>query len=222
MVLISHRYKFIYIKCKKVAGTSLEAFFERFCLSEEEESFHNVTLNRNQYISESGVIGTRSIPVDNKIHRVKIPEHVAIRSIASSDVLPIVGLTAETFSKYFKFCAVRNPWEVQVSAYDHACKHPNMKKTFEEFLRLGCIVNSDIYTIDGKPACDFYIRYEHLQDDLQTVIDRLGLICDPSSLPRYRSENRVHYDYRSMYTDELRHIVASQCATEIQQFGYKF
>ena len=32
MTLISHRYNFIYIKNKKVASTSVEAFFEKYCV----------------------------------------------------------------------------------------------------------------------------------------------------------------------------------------------
>lgn len=31
MVLVSHRFQFIYIKNRKVAGTSVEAFFEKYC-----------------------------------------------------------------------------------------------------------------------------------------------------------------------------------------------
>ena len=31
MVLVSHRYNFIYIKNKKVAGSSVESFFGKYC-----------------------------------------------------------------------------------------------------------------------------------------------------------------------------------------------
>jgi hypothetical protein len=32
MVLVSYLHKFIYIKNAKVAGTSVEAFFEKYCV----------------------------------------------------------------------------------------------------------------------------------------------------------------------------------------------
>ena len=37
MVLVSHRYKFIYIKNRKVAGSSVESFFGKYCQNPNKE-----------------------------------------------------------------------------------------------------------------------------------------------------------------------------------------
>lgn len=36
-MLISHKYKFIFLKAFKVSGTSTESFLERYCLSDEDK-----------------------------------------------------------------------------------------------------------------------------------------------------------------------------------------
>jgi len=36
MTLISHKYKFIYMKNAKVAGSSVEYFFEKYCVKDTE------------------------------------------------------------------------------------------------------------------------------------------------------------------------------------------
>ena len=55
-MLVSHRKKFIYTKTTKTAGTSIESYFEKYCLPENEwiESH-----DREFYIGETGIIGCR-------------------------------------------------------------------------------------------------------------------------------------------------------------------
>lgn len=42
MVLISHKYKFIYIKNYKVGGTSCEVFFQQFCVNNNNQEYNNL------------------------------------------------------------------------------------------------------------------------------------------------------------------------------------
>jgi len=69
MVLISHRYKFIYIKCIKVASTSVEAFFRRYCLPEDQEESYEIVNNTDVIISPAGVIGRW---IDDKETKIEI------------------------------------------------------------------------------------------------------------------------------------------------------
>ena len=55
-MLVSHRYKFIFTKTVKTAGTSIESYFEKYCMPEGEwKESHN----REEYVSETGIIGYR-------------------------------------------------------------------------------------------------------------------------------------------------------------------
>ena len=59
MVLISHKYKFIYIKNVKVAGTSVESFFEKYCMNPDKKYVKSERINTK--ISKYGIIGFRGI-----------------------------------------------------------------------------------------------------------------------------------------------------------------
>ena len=54
-MLISHKYKFIYLKTIKTASTSVEAYFERFCMPEND---YELSHDREVYESNFGVWDT--------------------------------------------------------------------------------------------------------------------------------------------------------------------
>ena len=57
MVLVSHKYKFIYIKNRKVAGSSVESFFGKFCINPEKTYHYKDSIE--QIIDDHGIIGSR-------------------------------------------------------------------------------------------------------------------------------------------------------------------
>ena len=59
MVLVSHRYKFIYLAGYKVASTSVAAFFERYCLPEDQEANHEPKCESRLITTKAGFIGPR-------------------------------------------------------------------------------------------------------------------------------------------------------------------
>jgi hypothetical protein len=219
MVLVSHRHKFIYVKCKKVASTSVEAFFEPFCLPPQES--YAPTCQTETYSGQYGFVGGRVNEDLKGGPRESEYGHLPLSKILFDKS---ANLTADQFKTYYKFCVVRNPWDVQVSFYYFLkAKYLHYDKSFEEHLYTTCIVNSHFYSIDGKPACDFYIRYEALEDDIQKACTTLQIPCDISKLPRFRSNTRpAGIEYRSMYSDRLRDYVAKRCVVEIEKFGYVF
>ena len=57
MVLVSHKYKFIYIKNMKVAGSSVESFFGKYCQDPNKE--YNYSDIIDESIDKYGIIGAR-------------------------------------------------------------------------------------------------------------------------------------------------------------------
>ena len=57
MVLVSHRYKFIYIKNEKVAGSSVESFFGKFCVGPDFNYTYEDDIPGKE--SKYGILGTR-------------------------------------------------------------------------------------------------------------------------------------------------------------------
>jgi hypothetical protein len=222
MVLVSHRYRFISLKNKKVASTSIEAFFERFCMDPEKEKGHIPRHKTPGLKSRHGIIGARLKKV-----RYGWKPHMRALGIRKR-------LGKRLFRKYFKFCVVRNPWDGLVSQFFYR-KHKiltekSMGQIQGMFRRYVFATkkpyNYPIFSIRGEPICDYYIRYETLQEGLKEVCEILELpVTFPITLPRFKSNQRparFKKNYRFFYDDEMRNHVAKVFHKEIGMFGYTF
>jgi hypothetical protein len=154
---------------------------------------------------------------------------------------------ADRVGRHLRFFAVvRNPWSWTASRYRYArqsaAKWPTddprrsyiERATFADFVRDRKILPipehpgqpwmgpmtawfSQLTWLrdeDGAVACDC-LRMEALDADLAAYLDR------QTKLPR-RNATRRHYDYRSMYTDELADLVAQSFREDIEHFGFSF
>ena len=204
-MLVSHDYKFIYIKSRKTAGTSVQNYFSPY------------SKNGIRILSGTG------------------PGHMP-----SSEVKELVG--DEIWVNYFKFTAIRNPWDAMVSMYfwrthkrkwwrkllnDLTGKKKATKKEwpFGRFVKEFFVdrnFNRSIINIDEKFAIDYFIRYEHLQDDIKEVCGKLNIPFDIDLLGNYKSGHRPKVEYQQFYNDETRDLVAEAFKNEIAQVGYVF
>lgn len=206
MVLISHRKKFIYIKNEKVAGTTIEIFFEKYCTDPNKE--HVANHWTPTIISNYGIIGKRG---ERKVN--KYFNHMSAKNI-------LKHLGEDIFKSYFKFCAVRNPFDKMVSLYFYLGE--NEKISFKEFCKKENCRNIERYKINDKLVCDFYIRYENLNEDIKKVCKILNIEYKKELLGSYKSECREERDYRKFYDEETKKIVYEKHKEEFELFGYKF
>ena len=145
------------------------------------------------------------------------------------------------FSRYFKFCFVRNPWDRLVSAFHHlpqsrwpedrewAARHLSEFESFGDFVRRWLTPSNAVKKVHFKPQCDFVCledgalavdkvyRYETLEKDFREVAERLGV---RDSLPAKNSSERG--DFRAYYDEETLSIVASVYSRDIEMFNYSF
>jgi hypothetical protein len=61
-------------------------------------------------------------------------------------------------------------------------------------------------------------QFENLADDFRAVCTAIGI--SPSTLPQYNRSTRQHYS--KYYDDELRDLVRTRFAAEIERFNYTF
>ena len=84
------------------------------------------------------------------------------------------------------------------------------------------VENFDLYSIDDRVCLDFVGTYENLGRDFDEVLKKIGLAGNVSLGHVNRSDDRETRNYRDMYTDESREMMARWYAREIAYFGYEF
>jgi len=219
-LLVSHRHKFIYTKTLKTAGTSVEAYFERFCMPQEEWSLSHA---RKEHVSDIGIVGLRTaVPPPGTRYWNHMPAKL-IRERVGDDV----------WGSYFKFCAVRNPYDKVVSAFYYVQRFDNRpfvsvedeQSRFERWVQTPYLlpIDREQYLIDGKFCLDGVLRYESLTADIENLCSKLGLPYDAAWLPRFKSGSRPpHGITRDLYTEKSRRIVEAAFAFELEHFQYAF
>lgn len=226
-MILSHRHRFIFLKTRKTAGTSIEMALRPLLAAEdivtpllpEEEAAYGGPPPQNDLIGP----GPPSLKAWSR--RITRGEPNLLRYSDHSPA-PFVRrhVGGEAWSAYFKLAVERNPWDRQVSFYFFAKKRKGFTLSFAEFLRTPkCRVkNWPIYTIDDRVAVDRVVRYERLEEDLASIWTTIGLTGVPP-LPRAKGGFRpADRPYREFYDTATRRIVADMYAKEIEAFGYEF
>ena len=207
MVLISHKYKFIYIKNVKVAGSSVESFFGQFCINPKTEYTFDDSIK--QSISNDGIIGSRFKGIKkNDIWQ----NHIYAKEIKEQ-------LGDDKFDKYFKFAIIRNPYDVIVSSY----YWQKSQLPFKVYAKKKIVDNLSRCCINGESVCDYYIRYENLLEDIVNVCKILNIDnYDINDLPNHKTNTRPKDNYRDYYDEETRIKVYENHKQIFEKFGYKF
>ena len=124
---------------------------------------------------------------------------------------------------YFKFCFVRNPFDLAVSRYFYLTQTEKETrfKSFKEWCKKKQFfpkLQFDLISIDGEIKTDFIGRFENLQQDFDIICDKIGI--PQQQLPHKNKTKHKHYT--EYYNDETRSIVAEIYAKDIETFGYEF
>lgn len=231
-MILSHNHKFIFIKTKRTAGTSLEIALSKYC-------------------RENDII-TPILPDDEKIRKIleyrgpqnyEIPyfhyslkdwgrlflkgrrprgffNHISARMIQER-------LKPQVWKNYFKFCFERNPWDKMISWY-YWENQRQPRPSISEFLetdrayQVGGPGGIDLYMIDDQIAVDKIYLFEDLSSALHDLIDQLGF-SDGLKLPWAKTKSRKdNRHYREILSDDDRDKITHAFYKEIELFNYQF
>ena len=204
---------FIFFHTPKVAGSTISR-----ALSYYSDDFSKL------YTSENIKTGRRDGFLET------IPCHISAYEVKSA--------LGPKYDKYFTFSFVRNPWDWKVSIYYYIkqTKHNEYYKLYDKYKSFTHYIKSmktntntkDVllnrsqheyfFDEDDNPCVSFIGRFENLQQDFNTVCDKIGI--PQQQLPHVNKSKHKHYT--EYYDDETREIVAEKYARDIEYFGYEF
>lgn len=238
-MLVSHRKSFIFTKTVKTAGTSVESYFERWCMPEGEWKQLHV---RDEHISDAGIIGERSARPSN----ARWYNHMSAYNIRKQ-------LGHDIWDEYFKFTVVRNPFDKLVSGFFMFNRPQTGERSGEDEIRCFrawlqnfgelaimnkslieahdvphylkpielSLVDRDKYLIDGEECVDHFIQYESLVPDIKNLCEKLRIPFEAQQIPEFKKGIRHHrIPIREYFDSQSQEIVQDLYAWEISRFGY--
>ncbi|MGH6866336.1 MAG: sulfotransferase family 2 domain-containing protein [Methyloceanibacter sp.] len=230
-MILSRSHRFIFIRTRKVGGTSVELFLSRFCgdddivtpLRKEEEPLREGMGPRNFRLPGYGKRTRPRRILGSLLGKPAIGYGGFYNHIPAGEVRRLVG--EDVWNRSFKFTIERNPWDRQVSLYNWHYRGQEPKPSFERFIlspfRRKISPNFDTYAIDGKIAVDYVCRYESLEANLAHVLKRMGIDAEVELL-KVKGGYRDDRTWRDYYTPRTRDIVGRWYAREIADLGYAF
>lgn len=230
-MIVSHQHRFIFVKTRKTAGTSVEVALSKLAGDdaivtpvEPPEAGHRP---RNW----EGLFNPVPELVEHYVRREPSLERWSPRATLSNmrrrrrfaNHLPASVIRARLGPKiwddYFTFCFERNPWDKVVSWYFYVTRNNPQRPPFEEWIvRSGLPSDWGIYTLGGEVAVDFAGQYERLDHDLAHALNQVG-ITDVPELPRAKGQHRPA-NPRAPISPSVDRRIREVFAREIDHFGY--
>jgi hypothetical protein len=198
-MIISHKYKFIFIKTRKTAGSSIEKYLSNY-LSDNDVctgSLRDETPSKNIAYGQNGHNGWRTIAKKYPIE----------------------------WQNYFKFAVERNPWDRAVSMYYwHLNVKPHQtKRGFEEYVCTRKFDSSNdvgLYTEKGRLKVDLLIPYEKLHEVLQVTKE---IPYNNEMLHTFvKSGMRIEKDYKDLHTEKTYNRIVDLYNWQINYFNYRY
>jgi hypothetical protein len=235
-MIISHKYKFIFIKTKKTAGTSIEIFLSQCCgpndvvtpinphiephAARNYKGFWNpwhdiITQRRTDGFTNPKIIRQtfRKLRKQKKFYN-----HIPARILKNR-------ISNRVWNNYYKFCVERNPWDKTLSDYHMRRDRAGGDLSLDQYFRNGkfCL-NSPLYTdIKGNLAIDRVIKYETLNAEFDQIFNMLGIPFNGSLNTRAKSDHRRdRMPYTQVFTTKHINWIETIFADEIKMHGYTY
>ena len=236
-MIISHKFKFIFVHIPKCAGTSIR---------QEIESYFNKNGMNTIEDLISFRVGYNDLPISGtsanwkKIHDYtkdqlrlygELNQHSRFIELESVFAREKINL-----DEYFKFAFCRNPWDRKVSQYffgrqqaekghEWAASNKNLQKPFKDFASVaenwGKFRDGQLEWVlnkEGKLGLDFIGKSENLQQHFNYICERIGL--PQMELPH--SNKSKHKHYTEYYDEEAKKLFAKNYLKDVEFFNYKF
>lgn len=234
-MIVSHKYKFIFIKTNKTAGTSTEMSLSPICGQEDifsiihagykkvregSADMHQARNYKGWFNPLPEIIDGSRTPrktLSEFYHRHKYMTHET--AIVAKHRMP-----KNIWTNYYKFCIERNPFDKVVSMWKMSQSRSKSPRTLENWIRRGKNLPYNYHFYMDKNdnvLVNKIIRFENLNEELQMVMDHLNVPFDGLKVHAL-SGFRESKDYRGYYNNITRELVEELFEKELKMHDYKF
>lgn len=241
-MILSHRHRFIFIKNRKVAGTSMEVALASLCGPDDilsPSSPIRGQRGRNELAAHARNYDGSFNPISEiildprpasaaRVLRDWLKRHCYYNHMRASSIKARIG--SEIWDSYYKFCFERNSWDKMVSFYYWYNRSRKDRPELNEFIcgtMSGATVDQkyptdwERYTLRNRMIVDDVFDYGDLSGNLAVALERAGLDQETISrvqLGHFKTGTRSKTPVR--LTAKSDAVIRRIFAREIAQFGY--
>lgn len=194
-MIISHKYKFIYIRSQKTASTSIDVFLSAYCDDNDVVTYMPEKTPDWHKEGNFGYLNNNHVP--------------------ARDVRDFIGV--DIWNEYYKFTSIRNPLDKMLSCYFWWREMPQLGPSvrpldynFSEWINAYgfehelAIFHEPYYKIFGEIVVNDFVHFESLESDLERICDVLGMEYDSKYLMHYKKTKRAKMGVTKSALDKIR------------------
>jgi hypothetical protein len=239
-MIVSHKHRFIFLKPRKVAGSSFEIALSKYMTENDivtpiegvdDELRHSLGFcgpSNHKYapfdIIANTTIGEKLDAIRKRRIPLKYNTHMPAKMCKRR-------LGEDIWNSYAKISIVRNPWDMALSRFYFNSDPPADLSHFTRFCVLErhlFAINHTNYFIDGKLVIDHFLRFEHFEHDikqLSATIGNLDGLWDTFKMINAKGHTRPPstQNLAEIYAahPDVDALIRSLCRFEIEHFGYE-
>lgn len=233
-MIVLHEHKLIFLKSIKTAGTSFEIALSKY--ANKKDIITNISPNDEEKRKNLGYTTAQNCGIDlrrtlknNSTKSIlkggfcrKFYNHMPAREAKEQ-------LGNSIWESYTKVSIVRNPFDSAVSLYFWQNRGNRAPPSFLEWVTKNhrkLRRNRAIYTLNGKNAIDFYIRFESLIEDTKLLEKKIpaleGLASELSKINAKSGIRPKNAAPRELFQgdEKAQEAVRQACDFEFKKFGY--
>jgi hypothetical protein len=239
VMIVSHQHKIIFLKPRKVAGTSFEIALSKFL--SESDVITPISRDDEAIRRGLGFLGPRNFNfelvklfIKNKNEEVELWGYdIPLKfynHISAADAKRRLG--SSIWRDYKKISLVRNPWERAISAFfwknTKRTRRPDLKNFTPYFEKNHYLLETGYaaYMIGGENVVDYFIRYENFEEDIlkfETQMPAFSGLWDTFKDINAKSDTRDRSHSRQdifAANPRVNAMIEKYNAWEIEKFGY--
>ena len=237
-MIISHKNKFIFLKSKKTAGTSIEIALSEFCGEEDIITPFKGDISSETLRTKLGFRGPQNYIYPNLksskkawvtyvYHRLREKKIKSINLFW--DHLPAIVVRRyvgeNIWNSYFKFSFERNPFDKVISFYYWATRGEGKSRiSLSEFIQSRSELGSSfhIYGNDNSILADHVGIFENLNSELEYISEKIGKTINIDSIKAKSKINTNDRNYKDLLSEKDKEKIALIHSREIAHFGFKY